>query len=200
LNLCLNREFVISEAASSSLTHLTLDPCFSNDVPQLLHCCINLHSLTLKVEQSRRRSPFVNMINLDQQYNSLPIICSYLTYFSIDIYDLTFSDIQFFLSIMPHLIRFRIEGLSYDMDFSKGDLWQKTFEKMTKKLKQFDITGIRLWLGNNANNDGDNVNLINQIILSFGSNHNYWGKQWFVHQAHKLRANHLNLTLQAKAL
>ena len=189
--------------ASSSLAHLTLDACFSCDVPQLLSLCSNLNSLTIKVEQLHRRYPFLNMINSDQQFqqiNSYSIICSYLTYFSIDINDLTLRDIKFFLSSMPFLYYFRIEGLTYDADFSRGDLWEQLFENHTKKLKQFEITGLRIWLGNNADNDDENLNLINQTIHSFGSNHKYWGKFWSVHQMHKLRPNHLNLTLHAKAL
>jgi len=203
--LCLrfNREFVISEIASTSLTHLTLDACFSSDIPKLLSLCSNLYSLTVKVEQSRRRYPLLNIINSDQQFqrhNLLSIICSYLTYFSIDINDLTLSDIKLFLSSMPYLCYFRIEGLTYDMEFSKGDSWKQIFENQTKKLKQFDITGLRIWLGNNADDDDDNLNIINQITHSFDSNHKYWGKYWSVYQTHKLRPNHLNLTLRAKIL
>jgi hypothetical protein len=100
---------------------------------------------------------------------------------------------------MPYLIHFRLEGLSYDMDFSKSDLWQKIFETEIKNLKNFDITGLRIWLGNNADDDEDNLTLVNQVNLSFGSTHKYWGKYWSVHQTHKLRPNHLNLTLRAKA-
>ena len=181
---------------------MTLDACYSIDVPQLLSLCSNLHSLTLKTEQSRRRYPLLNIINSDQiqRENISSILCSYLTYFSIDINDLTLSDIKYFLSTMPYLIHFRIEGLSYDIDFSKGDLWQKIFETQTKKLKQFDIIGLRIWLGNNADDDDENLNLINQINFSFGSNHKYWGKYWLVYQTHKLRPNHINLTLRAKTL
>ncbi|CAF0936624.1 unnamed protein product, partial [Rotaria sordida] len=109
--LCLrfNREFIISERASSSLTHLTIDACFSSDVPQLLSLCSNLHSLTIKIEQSRRRYPLLNIMNSDQQlqrYNLSLIICSYLTYFSIDINDLTLSDVKLILSTMPYLFHF----------------------------------------------------------------------------------------------
>ncbi|CAF2508190.1 unnamed protein product [Rotaria sp. Silwood2] len=203
--LCLrfNREFIISESASSSLTHLTIDACFTSDIPQLLSFCSNLHSLTIKVEQSRRRYPLLNIMNSDhqlQRHNLSSIICSDLTYFSIDINDLTLSDIKLILSTMPYLFYFRIEGLTYDMDFSRGDLWQKIFENETKKLKRFDITGLRIWLGNNADDDDDNLNLINQITHAFGSKDKYWGKYWSVYQTHKLRPNHLNLTLRAKAL
>ncbi|CAF1503054.1 unnamed protein product, partial [Rotaria sordida] len=73
-------------------------------------------------------------------------------------------------------------------------------ENEIKKLKRFDIIGLRIWLGNNADDDDDNLNLINQITHSFGSNHKYWGKYWSVYQTHKLRPNHLNLTLRAKVL
>ncbi|CAF1246425.1 unnamed protein product [Adineta steineri] len=203
LHLRFNREFVISEIASSSLTHLTLDACASSDIPQLLSLCSNLTSLTIKVEQSRRRYPLFNITNCDQQlprHNLSSVICSSLTYFSIDINDLTLSDIKYFLSSMPYLDYFRIEGLTYDIDFSKGDLWEKIFENQTKKLKQFDMTGLRIWLGNNADDDDENLNLINQINHSFGSSHKYWGKYWSVYQAHKLRPNHVNLTLHAKNL
>ncbi|CAF2993412.1 unnamed protein product [Rotaria socialis] len=203
--LCLrfNREFIISETAASSLTHMIIDACFLSDVPQVLSLCSNLHSLTIKVEQSRRRYPLLNIINCDQQlqrHSLSSVLCSYLTYFSIEINDLTFSDIKFILSTMPYLHHFRVEGLTYDIDFSKGDLWQKLFENETKKLKRFDITGLRIWLGNNADDDDDNLNLINQVTHSFGSNHKYWGKYWSVYQTHKLRPNHFNITLHAKAL
>jgi hypothetical protein len=182
---------------------LTVDACFSSDIPQLLSLCSNLHSLTIKIEQSRRRYPLLNILNSDQRLqrnNFSSINCFYLTYFSIDINDLTLSDIKYFLSTMPYLYYFRLEGLTYDMDFSKSDLWQKIFENETKKLKQFDLTGLRIWLGNNADDDNENLNLVNQIIHSFSSNDKYWGKYWSVYQTHKLRPNHLNLTLRAKAL
>ncbi|CAF0759282.1 unnamed protein product [Rotaria sp. Silwood1] len=203
LSLRFNREFIISETASSSLNHLTIDACFTSDIPQLLSLCSYLHSLTIKVEQSRRRYPLLNIINSDhqlQRHNLSSIICSYLTYFSIDLNDLTLSDVKLILSTMPYLCHFRIEGLTYDIDFSRGDLWQKIFENETKKIKRFDITGLRIWLGNNADDDDDNLNLINQIIHSFGSKDKYWGKYWSVYQTHKLRPNHLNLTLHAKIL
>ncbi len=189
---------VISEFASSSLIHLTLDACFSSDIPQLLSLCSNLHSLTIKIEQSRRRYPLLNIINSDQriQRNN----CSYLTYFSIDINDLTLSDIKYFLSKMPYLNTFRLEGLTYDMDFTKSNLWQKIIENEIKKLKYFELTGLRIWLGNNADDEDENYHLVNQITHSFDSNDKYWGKYWSVYQSHKLRPNHLNLTLRAKAL
>ncbi len=194
---------VISELASSSLTHLTLDACFSSDIPQLLSLCSNLHSLTIKIEQSRRRYPLLNITNSDQrlQRNNFSFItCSYLTHLSIDINDLTLSDIKHFLSTMPYLNSFHLEGLTYDMDFCKSDLWGKIFENETKKLKLFELTGLRIWLGNNADDEDENFNLVNQITHSFGSNDKYWGKYWSVYQSHKLRPNHLNLTLRAKAL
>lgn len=182
---------------------MTIDACFLSDLPQLLSHCSTLHSLIIKVEQSRRRTPLLSIINSDQQlqrYNLSSIICSYLTYFSIDINDLTFSDIKLILSTMPYLLHFRIEGLTYDMDFTRGDLWQKIFENETKQLKRFDITGLRIWLGNNADDNDENLNLIQQVTHSFGSNHKYWGKYWSVYQTHKLRPNHFNLTLHAKTL
>jgi len=194
---------VISEIASSSITHLTIDACFSSDIPQLLSLCSNLHSLTIKVEQSRRRYPLLSIMNSEQrlQRNNFSFInCSYLTYFSIDINDLTLSDIKYFLSTMPYLSYFRLEGLTYDMDFSKSDLWKKIFENETKKLKLFELIGLRIWLGNNADDEDENFNLVNQITHSFDSNDKYWGKYWSVYQTHKLRPNHLNLTLRAKAL
>jgi hypothetical protein len=198
LNLRFNRECVISEIASSSLIHLTIDACFCSDIPQLLSLCSNLHSLTIKVEQSRRRYSLVNLINFDHHCSS--INCYFLRYFSIDINDLTLFDIKFLLSTMPYLYHFRLEGLTYDMDFSKSNLWQKIFEIETKKLKQFELNGLRIWLGNNADDDNDNINLVNQITQSFSSNEKYWGKYWSVYQTHKLRPNHLNLTLRAKLL
>ncbi len=182
---------------------MTIDACFSSDIPQLLSLCSNLHSLIIKVEQSRRRYPLHNIINSDprlQRSKFSSINCCYLTYFSIDINDLTLSDIKLFLSTMPYLYHFRLEGLTYDMDFSKSDLWQKIFENQTKKIKQFDLTGLRIWLGNNADDDDDNLNLVTQITHSFGSNDKYWGKYWSVYQTHKLRPNHINLTLRAKIL
>jgi hypothetical protein len=194
---------VISENASSSLTHLTIDACYLSDIPQLLFLCSNLQSLTLKVEQSRRRYPLLNIINSDHQIQRnkfSSIICNYLTYFSIDINDLTLFDIKSILSSMPYLNHLRLEGLTYDMDFSKAHLWQKIFENEIKKLKQFDIIGLRIWLGNNADDDHENINLVNQITQSFGSNHKYWSNYWSVYQTHKLRPNHLNLTLRAKVL
>ena len=194
---------MISEFASTSLTHLTLDACYSSDIPQLLFLCSNLQSLTLKVEQSRRRYPLLNIINSDyqiQRNNFSSIICNYLTYFSIDINDLTLSDVKLMLLSMPYLDQFRLEGLTYDIDFSKSDLWQKIFENQIKKLKQFDIIGLRIWLGNNADDDPENLQLVNQITNSFSSNDKYWSKSWSIYQTHKLRPNHLNLTLRAKAL
>ena len=194
---------MISEFASNSLTHLTLDACYSSDIPQLLFLCSNLQSLTIKVEQSRRRYPLLNIINSDHQIqrnNFSSIICNYLTYFSIDINDLTLSDVKLMLLSMPYLDHFRLEGLTYDIDFSKCDLWQKIFENQIKKLKQFDIIGLRIWLGNNADDDQENLQLVNQITNSFSSNDKYWSKYWSIYQTHKLRPNHLNLTLRAKAL
>ncbi len=182
---------------------MTIDACFSSDVLQLLSLCSNLHSLTIKVEQSRRRNPLHSITNTDQrgqQYNISSINCFYLTYFSIDINDLTLSDIKSYLSTMPYLYYFRLEGLTYDMDFSKSDLWQKIIENQIKKLKRFDLNGLRIWLGNNADNNHGNLNLVNQITHSFSSNDKYWGKYWSVYQTHKLQPNHLNLTLRAKVL
>ncbi|UJR24977.1 hypothetical protein I4U23_006341 [Adineta vaga] len=203
LNLRFNREIFICEHASTSLTHLTLDACYSSDLPQLLSLCSNLSSLILKVEQSRRRSPLSNITNFDSKFSRYPLssrMCSYLTYFSLDINDLTLSEVKYFLSSMPYLSEFRLEGLTYDIDFSKSDLWQNILENQAKQLKQFDIFGLRIWLGNNADDDEENHNLITQITQSFDSNHKYWGKYWLVDQTHKLRPNHLNLTLHAKSL
>ncbi|CAF0798878.1 unnamed protein product [Adineta ricciae] len=203
LNLRFNREIIICESVSSSMRNLTLDACYSSDLPHLLSLCSNLSSLTVKVEQSRRRFPLLNLTNVDQPLHRQPlssIMCSYLTYFSLDINDLTLSDVKKFLPAMPYLSHFRLEGLTYDIDFSKGDLWENIFEKQTKKLMQFSISGLRIWLGNNADDDEDNHNLIAQITQSFDTNHRYWGKYWSVHQTHKLRPNHLNLTLHAKSL
>jgi len=69
-----------------------------------------------------------------------------------------------------------------------------------KKIKQFDIIGLRIWLGNNADDDQENLQLVNQITNSFSSNDKYWSKYWSIYQTHKLRPNHLNLTLRAKVL
>ena len=189
--------------ASSSLRHLTLDACFSSDIPQLLSLCSNVHSLTIKIEQSRRRYPLLNLTNTDQKPQRNPffsINCYYLTYFSIDINDLTLFDVKSYLSTMPYLSHLRIEGLTYDFDFSKSDLWQKIFENQTKKLKHFELIGLRIWLGNNADDDDENFHLVNQITRSFTTENAYWVKSWSVYQTHKLRPNHLNLTLRAKAL
>ena len=203
LTLRFNREIIICESISSSMRNLTLDACYSSDLPHLLSLCSNLSSLTVKVEQSRRRFPLLNLTNSDQPLHRQPlssIMCSYLTYFSLDINDLTLSDVKKFLPAMPYLSHFRLEGLTYDIDFSKGDLWENIFDNQTKKLTQFSIAGLRIWLGNNADDDEDNHNLIAQITQSFDTNHRYWGKYWCVHQTHKLRPNHLNLTLHAKSL
>lgn len=203
LNLRFNREFIISERACSSLTHLSIDACFSCDILQFLSCCSNIQSLTLKVEQSRRRYPLQNLINTDQNLprTSLSsLTCSYLTHFSIDINDLTFADIKSYLLLMPYLNHFRLEGLTYDLDFTKSYIWRTIFENFIPKLKLFELNGLRIWLGNNADDDEDNLTLINQITNSFGRNDKYWGKFWSIHQAHKLRPNHLNLTLRAKAI
>ena len=194
---------MISDVASSSLTRLTLDSCYSADVPQILSVCTDLQSLTVKVEKSARRSPFFNILNSEQHLKPARLtsaITSHLTYFSIDLNDLLLSDVQSFLSTMPHLIRLRIEGLSYDLDFSKGDLWATILATETSKLKQFDIVGLRIWLGNRAANSEENLHLIPQITHSFGSDERYWRKRWSVDQTHKLRANHLNLTVHAKVL
>jgi len=204
LNLRFNREFVISERACSSLTHLSIDACFSCDILQFLSCCSNLQSLTIKVEQSRRRYPLQNLLNSSDQNLPKPpylsLICSYLTSFSIDINDLTFTDMKSYLLLMPFLKHFRLEGLTYDLDFAKSDIWRTIFENFLSKLKLFELTGLRIWLGNNADDDEDNLSLISQITNSFGRNDRYWGKFWCVHQAHKLRPNHINLTLRAKAI
>lgn len=189
--------------ASSSLRHLTIDACFSSDIPQLLSLCSNLHSLTIKIEQSRRRYSLYNLTNTDGKLQRNPFIsihCSYLTYFSIDINDLTLHDIQSYLSTMPYLEHLRVEGLTYDFDFSKSHLWQKIFENQTKKLKHFELIALRIWLGNNADDDDENFNLVNQITHSFTTENDYWMKSWSIYQAHKLRPNHLNLTLRAKAI
>lgn len=114
--------------------------------------------------------------------------------------DLTFADVKSYLALMPYLDQLRLEGLTYDLDFSRSDFWQRIFENSISKLKLFEITGLRIWLGNNADDDEDNLSLINRITNSFGSTDKYWGKFWSVHQTHKLRPNHLNLTLRAKAL
>ena len=189
--------------ASSSLRHLTIDACLSSDIPQLLSLCSNLQSLTIKIEQSRRRYAFLNLTNTDPKLQRNPffsIQCSYLSYFAIDINDLTLHDIQSYLSTMPYLAHLRVEGLTYDFDFSKSDRWQKIFENQTKKLKHFELIGLRIWLGNNADDDAENLHLVNQITHSFNSENEYWAKSWSICQAHKLRPNHLNLTLRAKAL
>lgn len=127
---------------------------------------------------------------------------SSLTEFYLDINDLNFTDVQSLLSLLPNLIRFRLEGLSYDLSFAKGDLWQNLFEKSNKHLKRFDLAGVRIWLGNNAD-DLQNTNhssLVHEVTRSFGKHHSYWGKRWSVYQMHKLRPNHLNLTLRAELL
>lgn len=198
-----NREFVISEPACSTLTHLTIDACFSADIPQLLELCPNLCSLKLKAESSTRRFPFHNLTNIEfHQRHLTSITRSSLFYFHLDINDLNLLDIQFILCLMPNLVRFRLEGLSYDLNLSNGDLWQKFLEKQTKNLKQFELAGVRIWLGNNAddNDDETNVHLINEINESFGKHHPFWGKNWFVYQTHKLRPNHLSLNLSAKKI
>ena len=97
---------------------------------------------------------------------------------------------------MPYLEHLRLEGLTYDIDFSKSDLWEKIFENQIKKIKLFELNGLRIWLGNNADDDDEHVNLVNQITHSFSSKNKYWS----VYQTHKLRPNHLNLTLRAKRL
>lgn len=203
MNLRFNREIVICESASSSLTHLALDACFSVDLAQLLYLCSNLISLTVRVEQSRRRYPLLSIPNADKplhRHQLSAILCPYLTYFSLDINDLSLGDVKGFLIAMPYLQHFRLEGLTYDMDFSKGDLWESILENRTKKLKQFDMAGLRVWLGNNADDDLENTHLVEHVSHSFGPGHRYWGKCWSVCQTHKLRPNHLNLTLHARAL
>jgi hypothetical protein len=101
------------------------------------------------------------------------------------------------------LIRFHLEGLSYDLNLSKGDLWQALLEKRTTKLKRFDLASLRIWLGNNADDDDDNdnnLNIIDSVTHSFGQLNAYWNKQWSICQMHKLRPNHLDLNLRARAL
>ena len=193
MHLRFNREVILTSLASSSLVHLHLDACFASDVLQLLTLCSDLQSLSIKVEQGRRRSPFFS------SSSSTSLICSYLTHFTVDINDLSMTDVKEYLSRMPYLTHLRLEGLSYDLDFCQADLWQSLIERETKKLKQFDLKGLRIWLGNHADSDEEFGDLLHQVTKSFGPNNAYWGKQWTLVQTHKLRPNHLNLTVHAKA-
>lgn len=203
MHLRFNREMILSDPVSSSLVHLHLDACYASDVPQLLTLCSDLQSLSIKVEQTRRRHPFANLSNIDQKrlnLSSSSLVCSYLTHFTVDINDLTLADVKDYLSRMPYLTHLRLEGLTYDSDFCKAELWQTILESQAKKLKQFYLKGLRVWLGNHADIDEEFLDLINQVNKSFGPGNAYWGKRWSVVQTHKLRPNHLNLTVHAKAL
>jgi hypothetical protein len=85
------------------------------------------------------------------------------------------------------------------MDFANGNLWQHIVQNNINTLKRLDLDGLRIWLGNHADSDDRHQRLIQQVTVSFGSTHPFWGKQWSVHQTHKLRPNHLNLTVNAQA-
>ena len=195
MSLRFHREFSISDRACPSLTDLTLDCCLSSDLPELFRSCPNLHSLTIKVEQVSLRIP-LNHLHYRRRQPSL------IRSLSIDLNDLTLTDLRWLLSYTPNLVRLRLEGLSYDMNFSKSDLWQELIERQTPNLKRFELTGLRIWLGNNADDleDETNRNLVNDIQHSFDKQHPYWGKVWSVCQLHKLRPNHLSLALYAKAI
>ena len=148
------------------------------------------------MEQVAHRSPGNN---LQRDFVRRP---SLLRSLSIDINDLTFTDLRSLLSSTPNLLRLRLEGLSYDLSFVKSDLWQDFIDRQLPHLKRFELAGLRIWLGNNADDQEDetNTNLIADIHRSFDKQHPYWGKCWSVSQGHKLRPNHLNLSLHASTL
>ena len=185
------------------MIELTIDTYCAADIPQLLNLCSTLEKLQIKVDASPRRLPLIDLSNVQIQREFFSTIFpSSVKYFFLDINDLYFNDIQLFLAFMPNLSRFRLEGLSYDLNLSRGDLWQRLFETYLIKLRQFELAGVRIWLGNNADDhdDENNENLLDDINQSFGRRNLYWTDYWTVVQTHKLRSNHLNLTLFAKMM
>lgn len=151
--------------------------------------------MTIKVEQVSLRLPANHLHDRRRQPSLIRSL-------SLDLNDLTLADLRWLLSYTPNLLRLRLEGLSYDMNFSKSDLWQELIERQTPHLKRLELTALRIWLGNNADDleDETNRNLVNDIQRSFDKQHHYWGKVWSVCQLHKLRPNHLSLSLHARAI
>jgi len=176
-----------------------LDACFSSDVPQLLANCTNLRSLTLKVEQIPHRFSSSDSLdyeeNLQRQHFS-STFCQQLRKFSLDINDLTLIDVKYFLFNMPNLHYLSLQGLSYDIDFSSGELWLKILENRTKHLKEFQLKTLRIWLANRID-IGEHAN---EYLCQINSSFTSWTRRWSIEQNHELRPNHLNLILYAKTI
>lgn len=166
---------------SKSLKEFSLDCCFTDDVYRLLQNSIDFQRLKLKVENSTRRSTFFR-----------PNFSSFLTEFHLEITDLTFDDIRSFVLFLPHLNIFSLEGLSYDLKLTQGELWRNLIEKNLKFLKKFLLNSLRIWLGNNADDiqNESHANLVQDIYRTFSTCFPS------IFQHHKLRPNHLSLTLR----
>jgi hypothetical protein len=157
----------------------------------------------MKVEQIPRRYSIYESLDLDEtiqrQHLSLTF-CHRLRRFSLDINDLTLVDVKSFLFHLPQLRYLSLQGLSYDVDFSKGDLWRKILDNQMKKLKEFHIPTLTIWLGNRVETEAQLSEFIRQITSSFGPTHSFWAQRWSVQQNHERRPNHLNLSLHARAI